>query len=51
MTKKNGWETEVEYRNTLQQILDSGIFTYQHERDALEYAIFLIQKEIDGEVD
>jgi hypothetical protein len=47
----NWWETEVEYRNTLQQILDSGIFTYQHERDALEYAISLIQKEIDGEVE
>lgn len=48
---KNWWETEVEYRKTLQQILDSGIFTYQHERDALEYAIMLIQKEIDGEVE
>lgn len=48
---RNWWEQEVEYRNTLQQILDSGIFTYQHERDALEYAILLIQKEIDGEVD
>lgn len=48
----NNWqETEVEYRNTLQQILDSGIFTYQHERDALEYAISLIQKEIDGEIE
>ena len=48
---KNAWETEVEYRNTLQQILDSGIFTYQHERDALEYAIFLINQEIFGEAE
>lgn len=48
---KNGWELEVEYRNTLQQILDSGIFTYQHERDALAYAILLIQEEIDGELE
>lgn len=48
---KNWWEQEVEYRNTLQEMLDSGIFTYQHQLDALEYAIFLIQKEIDGEVD
>ena len=48
---KNWWETEVEYRNTLQQILDSGLFTYQHELDALEYAISLIQKEIDGEIE
>lgn len=49
--KNNVWETEIEYRNTLQQILDSGLFTYQHELDALEYAIYLIQKEIDGEVE
>lgn len=48
---KNWWEQEVEYRNTLQEILDSGIFCNKHEQDALEYAIFLIQKEIDGEVD
>lgn len=48
---KNWWEQEVEYRNTLQEMLDSGIFTYQHQIDALEYAILLIQKEIDGEVD
>lgn len=48
---QNWWETEVEYRNTLQQILDSGLFTYQHELDALEYAISLIQKEIDGEIE
>lgn len=47
----NWWEKEVEYRNTLQQILDSGILTYQHEIDALEYAIMLIQNEIDGEVE
>ena len=45
------YEREIEYRNTLQKILDSGIFTYQYERDALEYAILLIQKEIDGEVE
>lgn len=51
MTKKNGWETEVEYRKTLQQILDSGLLTYQHERDALEYAIFLINQEIYGELE
>ena len=50
-SSKNAWETEVEYRNTLQQILDSGIFTYQHERDALEYAIFLINQEICGEAE
>lgn len=42
---------EVEYRNTLQEMLDSGIFTSKHQLDALEYAIFLIQKEIDGEVE
>jgi len=48
---KNWWEQEVEYRNTLQEMLDSGIFTNQHQLDALEYAILLIQKEIDGEVD
>jgi len=45
------FEREYQYRETLKKILDSGIFTYQHEIDALEYAIFLIQKEIDGEVD
>lgn len=45
------YEQEVEYRNTLQSMLDSGIFCYKHEQDALEYAIFLIQKEIDGEVE
>ncbi len=45
------YEQEIEYRNTLQEMLDSGIFTYQHQLDALEYAILLIQKEIDGEVD
>lgn len=48
---KNWWEQEVEYRNTLQEMLDSGIFVYKHQTDALEYAILLIQKEIDGEVD
>ena len=48
---KNWWEQEVKYRDTLQEMLDSGIFTCQHQLDALEYAIFLIQKEIDGEVD
>ena len=48
---QNWWEQEVEYRNTLQQMLDSGILTYQHQIDALEYAILLIQNEIDGEVD
>ena len=47
---KNWWEQEVEYRNTLQEMLDSGIFTYQHQIDALEYAILLIQKEMEGEV-
>lgn len=41
---------ELNYLNTLQEILDSGIFTYQHQIDALEYAISLIQKEIEGEV-
>ena len=45
------YEKEIEYRNTLQEMLDSGIFTEQHEIDALEYAILLIQQEIDGEVD
>jgi len=48
---KNWWEQEVEYRNTLQKILDSGIFCNTNEQEALEYAILLIQKEIDGEVD
>lgn len=48
---KNWWEQEVKYRNTLQEMLDSGIFTHQYQVDALEYAILLIQKEIDGEVD
>lgn len=48
---KNWWETEVKHRNALQEILDSGILTYQYQIDALEYAILLIQKEIDGEVD
>lgn len=48
---KNWWEQEVEYRNTLQEMLDSGIFIYQHQLDALEYAILLIQKEIDGGMD
>lgn len=41
----------IEYRNTLQAILNSGIFCNKSEQDALEYAIFLIQKEIDGEVE
>ena len=44
-------EIEVQYRNTLQQMLDSGILTYQHQIDALEYAILLIQNEIDGEIE
>jgi hypothetical protein len=48
---KNWYETEVLYRNALQEILDSNILIYQHQIDALEYAISLIQKEIDGEVD
>lgn len=48
---KNWWEQEVEYRNTLQEILDSNILTYQHQIDALEYAISLIQKEIDEEIE
>ena len=47
----NWFEQEVEYRNTLQKILDSGIFCNKHEQDALEYAILLIQKEIDGDID
>lgn len=42
---------EVEYRDTLQEMLDSGIFSNQHQLDAIEYAVFLIQKEIDGEVE
>ena len=49
--KNNWWEQEVKYRDTLQEMLDSGIFTYQHQLDALEYAIFLIQKEIDGDIE
>lgn len=49
--RKNWWEKEVKYRNTLQEMLDSGIFTYQHQIDALEYAILLIQKEIDGDAE
>ena len=44
-------EIEVQYRNTLQKMLDSGILTYQHQINALEYAILLIQNEIDGEVE
>ena len=48
---KNWWEQEVKYRNTLQEILYSGIFTRQDQVDALEYAILLIQKEIDGDID
>lgn len=48
---KNWWEKEVKYRNTLQAMLDSDIFTCQYQIDALEYAILLIQNEIDGEVD
>lgn len=48
---KNWWEQEVKYRNTLQEMLDNCIFTYQHQIDAVEYAISLIQKEIDGEIE
>lgn len=48
---KNWWEQEVEYRNALQEILDSNILIYQHQIDALEYAISLIQKAIDGETE
>lgn len=48
---KNWWEEEVKHRNALQEMLDSGIFTNQYQIDALEYAILLIQNEIDGEVD
>lgn len=45
------FEREYQYRKTIEKILDSGIFTEQSEIDALEYAILLIQKEIDGEID
>ena len=47
----SAYEREIEYRNTLQKMLDSGVFTDQHEIDALEYAILLIQNEIDGEAE
>ena len=47
----NWFEQEVEYRNILQAMLDSGIFCDKQQQDALEYAILLIQKEIDGEVE
>ena len=47
----NWFEQEVEYRNILQAMLDSGIFCDKQQQDALEYAILLIQKDIDGEVD
>lgn len=46
---KNWWELEVKYRNTLQEMLDSGIFTNQYQIDALEYAILLLQNEIEGD--
>ena len=45
------FERAIKYRDTLENIVDSGIFTEDHEIAALNYAIFLIQKEIDGEVD
>lgn len=48
---KNWWEQEVKHQNALQEMLDSGIFTHQYQIDALEYAILMIQKEIDGEID
>lgn len=45
------FEQEYQYRETIKKILDSGIFTEQDEIAALEYAILLIQKEIDGDLD
>lgn len=44
-------ERAIKYRDILENMVDSGIFTNQNEIDALNHAIFLIQKEIDGEVD
>lgn len=48
---KNWWEQEVKHQNALQEMLDRGIFTDQYQIDALEHAIMLIQKEIDGEIE
>ncbi len=45
------FEREYQYRETIRKILDSGILTEQCEIDALEYAMLLIQKEIDGDID
>lgn len=45
------FERAIKYRDILENIVDSGIFTYEHEIAALNYAIFLIQKAIDGEAD
>lgn len=41
----------AEHRKTTQQMIDRGMITYQHYIDALEYAISIIQKEIDSKVD
>ena len=41
-------EQIIKYRDTLESIVDSGIFTFQHEIDALNHAIFLIQQEINN---
>lgn len=41
----------AEHRNTTQQMIDHGMFTYQQYIDALECAISIIQKEIDSKVE
>jgi len=40
----------AEHRKTTQQMIDRGMITYQHYVDALEYAISILQKDIDSEV-
>ena len=45
------FERAIKYRDILEYIVDSGIFTDECEISALNYAILLIQKEIDGNVE
>ena len=44
------FELAIKYRDILENMVDSGVFTYKEEISALNYAIWLIQKEIDGGV-